>query len=75
MEKKENLYSISTWVEACNLANVETAKTVGERIIETMNGITSNDFVFCKKYQTILFTAETQRGRSGRQLDPSLLFQ
>ena len=70
------LRSISTGVAACESCNVENAKSIGQSILDSMVGISTDSYTFRKKDQAILMTAKNTLGTpSVGQLDPSLLFQ
>lgn len=73
---KTVLRSISTGVSACESCNVESAKSVGQKILDSMTGICPDDYTFRQKEQAVLMTAKTKSIGAGiGQVDPSLLFQ
>ena len=69
------LRSISTGMTASSLSNVDKAKEVGQRILNSMIAVAVDVYVFRKKDQAILMTEKNTPGGAIRQLDPSLLFQ
>lgn len=71
------LRNIVTGVAASSSVNVDTAKTVGEKILEKMNGKSLKEFSPRKVDQCVLMSVkENPNGKKKHNhIDPSLLFQ
>ena len=72
-----SLRSISTGVHAHISVNVDQADTMGQNILENMEGQTTSDYTFKKKDQAITLGTKSAVNIDGEtmQVDPQLLFQ
>ncbi len=72
-----SLCNIATGVHAHSAANVDTAKSVGMAILQSMDGKSAAEYTFKKKDQaiTIATKSSVKIGGDEVQIDPQLLFQ
>ena len=72
-----SLRSIATGLHAHSTVNVDTALTVGNTILESMNGKKSTEYTFTKKSQAVTLATKSSVKIDGEQvqIDPQLLFQ
>ena len=69
------LRSISTGIVACDGVNADTAREVGNKILESMLGKTVQELIFKRKSQIVQLNTKQSPGGVIKQLDSSLLFQ
>ena len=72
-----SLRSICTGVHAHSTVNVDTAKSVGNAILASMEGTTAVDFTFKRSDQVVALDTKSAVKIDGVivQIDPQLLFQ
>ena len=76
-QKNPALYDIVTGMTADDTVNVDTAREVGEKILDSMNGKRVAEYTFRKKDQAITLSdsSAVKTTEGDVQIDPQLLFQ
>ena len=77
LDTNNNLTNIMNGVNADSTANADTARSVGEKILSSMNGKLATDYSFKRSAQAVTMASKSsvKIADDQAQVDPQLLFQ